>query len=133
MFIGQPGATFEQVARADARDVQGDNQPPRHARKSEEQGVTTHPRTILHQHHLDLRLLAERGGETERGDAPWRLLRFVPFQKNMGVYNYVRTRLFSPSSPGESFFLAISGQLSGVSFSSGGASFAMQRRPRGVQ
>jgi hypothetical protein len=40
------------------------------------------------------------------------LLRFVPFQKNMGVYNHVRTRLFSPSSPGESFSLAISGQLS---------------------
>jgi hypothetical protein len=78
-------------------------------------GTSEYP---LGQRHLDIRLLAELDEEPEPGDDP---LVFVPFRNYIGVYNYVRTRLFSPSSPGESFFLAISGQLSAASFSSGSA------------
>jgi hypothetical protein len=43
----QTGAVLEYIARADARDVQGDDQPPHYARKSEGQCVTTHPTGFL--------------------------------------------------------------------------------------
>ena len=46
-LVPQPGGTSEQVERAVTRDVQGDDQPSRHACKSEEQCATTHPTTLI--------------------------------------------------------------------------------------
>ena len=49
VVVKQTGAALEYIARADARDVQGNNQPPHYARKSEGRCVRTHPTSFLTQ------------------------------------------------------------------------------------